>query len=463
MLLDRQVAQEILDHALKEGASFADLFVERDNRQTASILSSQVHRLNTGIDFGVGVRLIFSMNGQHEVFYGYTNSTAPEDLKSVVNKLSAQRRRPQTHGQEFRFSKSITPQFAKPGEMKIHEALDFMKKIDQEARRYQSKLSQVEIDLIQRIQEVSIYNTEGLEAHDIRPYLRIMARVIAEDKGEQSSGYDGPGILGGLEQFTRLYEPKLIAAKACDQAMATLHAPPCPAGKMPVVLANAFGGVIFHEACGHLLETTSVQKKASVFHDKLGEQIAHPCVNAVDDGTIDGKWGSISVDDEGLPTQKTQLIKEGILNHFIVDRVGALKTGYAATGSGRRQSYRFAPASRMRNTFIEAGPDSFDDMIKSIDNGLFCKALGGGSVSPGTGEFNFAAIESYRIEKGKITHPVKGATLIGTGPEILKKISMVGNDLEMSAGMCGSVSGAVPVTVGQPSLKIDDILVGGSA
>jgi len=232
---------------------------------------------------------------------------------------------------------------------------------------------------------------------------------------------------------------------------------------MPVVIGPGFGGVIFHEACGHLLETTSVAKKASVFHDQLGQLIANPVVNAVDDGTMAKEWGSINIDDEGMPTQRTQLIKNGQLTSFLADRVGAQQTGYDRTGSGRRQSYKFAPASRMRNTFIEPGDAKLDDMITSIDRGIYASHMGGGSVQPGTGEFNFAVTEGYYVENGKVQYPVKAATLISTGPAVLKEISMVGNDFALACGMCGSVSGAVPTTVGQPSLKVDDILVGGNA
>ena len=193
----------------------------------------------------------------------------------------------------------------------------------------------------------------------------------------------------------------------------------------------------------------------------MDEMIATPVVNAVDDGLIPNEWGSLNIDDEGMQTQRTQLIKDGRLVNFLVDRMGSLKTGYARTGSGRRQDYRFAPASRMRNTFIEAGTSTLDEMIGTIDRGIYAKKMGGGSVMPGTGEFNFAVLEPYLIEKGKITRPLKSATLISTGPKVLKEISMVGRDFELAAGMCGSVSGSIPTTVGQPSLKVDRILVGG--
>ena len=230
---------------------------------------------------------------------------------------------------------------------------------------------------------------------------------------------------------------------------------------MPVVLGNGFGGVIFHEACGHPLETEAIRKNASPFCGKLGEKVAQPVLTAIDDGTIAQRWGSLNIDDEGMPSKRTVLIENGVLKSYLSDRIGARQVEMERTGSARRESYKFAPVSRMRNTFIDNGHDTFIDMIASIDFGLYAKKMGGGSVNPATGEFNFAVQEGYAIRNGKIAEPVRGATLIGKGFEVLPRISMIGNDLELAAGMCGASSGWVPTTVGQPSLKIDSILVGG--
>ncbi len=219
--------------------------------------------------------------------------------------------------------------------------------------------------------------------------------------------------------------------------------------------------MIFHEACGHPLETEAIRKNASPFCGKVGQQVASSVLTAVDDGTLTNKWGSLNVDDEGRPTQRTVLIENGILKGYLSDRIGARQVGVAQTGSARRESYKFAPVSRMRNTFIAPGPNTVEEMIASIDFGLYAKKMGGGSVNPATGEFNFAVQEGYVIRKGKIAEPVRGATLIGKGHEVLPRISMIANDLELAAGMCGASSGWVPTTVGQPTLKIDSILVGG--
>lgn len=461
-MLNSAIAQSVIDRGLALGADFVDLFVENQQVTEVELLSSQIEKLNTGIDFGIGLRIIVGTN----VLYGYTNHTEEEELIRVINLLGAR-------------IKDVNPRSSKPFMVNtisdrhpvqlslskgshIEAKVDYLRAMDAAARAEHENIAQFVGRILQREQHVEIFNSEGLHTQDVRHYSRIVATAVAEDGGQQSSGYEAPGALRGWELSAEI-DPKQLAQQAAQQAMVKLYAADCPSGEMPVVIGNGFGGVIFHEACGHLLETTSVAKKASVFHDKLGEMIASPVVSAVDDGLLPNAWGSINIDDEGMPTQRTQLIKEGKLTSFMVDRVGAMKTGYAATGSGRRQSYKFPPASRMRNTFIESGDDHLDDMIASVDYGIYAKKMGGGSVQPGTGEFNFSVQEGYLIENGKITGPLKSATLISTGPKVLKEISMVGKDLELSAGMCGSVSGAVPTTVGQPALKVDRIVVGGQS
>lgn len=240
-----------------------------------------------------------------------------------------------------------------------------------------------------------------------------------------------------------------------------LHAKNCPAGNMTVAIDNGFGGVIFHEACGHSLEATSVAKGNSVFSDKLGTQIASTKVTAIDDGTLVNHWGSANIDDEGNPTQKNVLIENGILKSFMIDKLNGRRMGMKATGSSRRQSYKFAPTSRMTNTYIAAGKDNPEDIIKSIEYGLYAKKMGGGSVNPVTGEFNFAVSEGYIVKNGQIQEPVRGASLIGKGSEVLMNIDMVGNNLKQAQGMCGSVSGSIPTNVGQPMIRVKDITVGG--
>ena len=463
-MLQSHIANDVIDHALASGAEFAELFIEHNILAHVSTLNDQVEAVRSGIDFGIGVRLLFGF----EVFYGYTNSKQKKDLIDLFNQLTAIKILTKTN--------NIRPLIVvSPSTQSLHrlaskplsqgaynsEKVLFLQQANQVAKQASQLIKTTKGFVLQREQSVEIYNSEGLHASDTRHYARAGLTAIAVDKTQATGSWNTGGLVGWELQDD--LQADVMGGEASRQALVNIRAKPCPSGTMPVVIGSRFGGVIFHEACGHLLETTAVAKQASVFHDKMGQAIASSCVNAVDEGLTANAWGSITIDDEGMATQRTQLIKDGILNQFLVDKVGALQTGYQRTGSGRRESYRYAPASRMRNTYIEAGSDTVEDMIASIDRGLYARHMGGGSVQPGTGEFNFAVTEGYYVEKGKIQYPVKAATLISTGPKVLKSISMVGTDFNLACGMCGSVSGAVPTTVGQPTLKVDAILVGGNA
>jgi TldD protein len=335
-----------------------------------------------------------------------------------------------------------------------------LKRANDAARAVGERIAQVAVSATDKVSDIEIYNSEGLAASDYRARSRFSVAVTASDGTLRMQAHEAPGALGGFEVLEALPVEKL-AAQSADRALRMLGAGLIQGGVMPVVIGSGFGGVIFHEACGHPLETEALRHNATPFAGKIGEQIALPCLTAIDDGTLAGVWGSLSIDDEGMRTQRTTLIENGVLKAFMSDRVGAFECGLPRTGSARRESYKYAPVSRMRNTFIAPGPDSVDAMVASIDNGLFATKMAGGSVNPATGEFNFAVEEGYVIRGGKIAEPVRGATLIGKGHEILPKISMVARDLQNAAGMCGAASGPVPVTVGQPTIKVDGILVGG--
>ena len=258
-----------------------------------------------------------------------------------------------------------------------------------------------------------------------------------------------------------IIDAKNVGIHAARQAVTMAGAGYCPAGVMPVAIGNGFGGVIFHEACGHSLEASSVAYGLSQFTGKLGQQIAHSKVTAIDDGTIPNAWGSINFDDEGTPAQKNVLIENGILKSYMIDKFNARRMGMTSTGNARRQSYAYTPTSRMTNTYIANGDDKNEDIIKSIEYGLFAKEMGGGSVNPVTGEFNFSVNEGYIVRNGEICEPVRGASLVGKGSEVLMNIDMVGNDMDMGQGMCGSSSGSVPTNVGQPLIRVSSITVGG--
>lgn len=461
-MLNPATAQSVIDHALFLGADFAELFVEKHHTSSIATLRGQVKSVDSGVDFGIGFRIVF--NGK--VLYGYTNQSNAEQLKQIASTLAvrdSKARSANLEGFDFtRPDERHRAQIILSTNTAIDSKVEYLMRADAKARAASDSITQTRGFCNQREQQIEVFNSEGLHTQDTRHYVRAGLTAIAADGNDQATGSWNDGGLLGWE-ISETLNAEFTGEEAARQALVNLSAKPCPSGRMPVVIGNGFGGVIFHEACGHLLETTAVAKKASVFHDQMGEIIANSVVNAVDDGVMNNAWGSINIDDEGMPTKRTQLIKDGQLTSFLVDRIGSEKTGFERTGSGRRQSYRFAPASRMRNTFIEAGDSSLDEMIASIDRGIYASQMGGGSVQPGTGEFNFAVNEGYYVENGKIQYPVKAATLISTGPQVLKQISMVGDDFSLACGMCGSVSGSIPTTVGQPALKVDDILVGGNA
>jgi TldD protein len=308
-------------------------------------------------------------------------------------------------------------------------------------------------------QDMLVLSTDGVFARDIRLNQQVMASAYASENGDRC---DVKESLGGTSQpdFLRGIHDDSLVERLAKRSADMLHASFVESGEYPVVLGNGFGGVIFHEACGHLLETTAVRKKSSPFTERKGEKIAHSAVTAWDEGLTEGAYGSLSMDDEGMPAQRTLLIENGVLKNFLADRNGSLETNHPRTGSGRRQDYRYAPTSRMRNTYIGQGEHSPEDLIHSVDKGIYARKLGGGSVEP-TGDFNFAITDAWLIEKGKLTKPLKGATAIGKGQEVLERISMCANDLELVPGACGSISGTIWTTVGQPHIKVDRLTIGG--
>ncbi len=308
-------------------------------------------------------------------------------------------------------------------------------------------------------QEVLVAASDGVFARDIRLTQSVGYNVLCRD-GENRSSINKRVGSTGEPSFLRTWDYAVDAAEVSESAGKMLYADFVESGNYPIIMANEFGGVIFHEACGHLLETTQIERKTTPFLEKKGQKIAHESLTAWDEGVSPNAFGTIDMDDEGMPAQRTLLIENGILKNFISDRAGSMRTGHPRTGSGRRQGYTFAAASRMRNTYIAPGEHTLQALFDSVEKGIYCKKMGGGSVGP-TGEFNFAVDEAYLIENGKITKPLKGATLIGEATEIMQRISMCSEDLGLAAGFCGSISGSIYVTVGQPHLKVDAITVGG--
>ena len=461
--MENNKAQRIIQAGLERKADFVEIYEEETRNAVVALRDQKVETATAGTDFGIGIRLIYGS----EVLYAHTSNDEESHLLGLVESLALSRGQtggsgsdgPDIHlaGLSLEDIHTIVTDPRKVGQA---AKLDFLKEADNIARGLSDKIGQVSARAMDSVKNILIINSEGLRVEDSRTRTRFTVSVTAESGNERFVATESPGAMRGFEFFESLDVPEL-ARVAGERALMMLTAGYVKGQKMPVVLGNGFGGVIFHEACGHPLETEAIRKKASPFTGKLGEQIAHRAVTAIDDGTIPNSWGSINLDDEGRPTKRTVLIENGVLKSYLSDRVGADEVGVETTGSARRQSYHYAPVSRMRNTFIDNGDDRVEDMISGIDEGLYAKKMGGGSVNPATGEFNFSVEEGYRISNGKIAEPVRGATLIGKGHEILPKISMVADDLELAAGMCGASSGMVPVTVGQPTLKVDEILVGG--
>jgi len=458
-MIHKELIEKVIEKALSNGADFAELFVENTYNSLITFNDNKTKQNIVGKDFGAGVRVFYG----HTAIYAITNDLSERSLMNAAEAVcKAGKGRSRTTfidltKMEF---ENKHPLLIPNNKVSKKDKIDFIKKINIASRNFDPSISQVDINMIEKMQNVLIANSEGLLTGDERNYSRMLVSSIASNGTEKQTGTEGPGGMAGYEFFNTL-DPEALGRKTAEVAALMLKSEYAPSGKFPVVIDNGFGGVIFHEACGHSLETTSVAKGASIFADKFGQQIANPVVTAIDDGTIPNEWGSENIDDEGNPTQKTVLIEKGILRSFMVDKLGGIKIGHKPTGSGRRQSYKFAPTSRMRNTYIAPGNSKLEDLISSIDYGLYAKKMGGGSVLPGTGNFNFAVSEGYIIRNGKVAEPVRGATLIGNGGDALMKISMVADNLAMAQGMCGSISGSVPTNVGQPAIKIDEIIVGG--
>ena len=394
--------------------------------------------------------------------YAYTSSLEESDLLLCAKRAAESLK---SHSKNISFSFDPCQEYKIPCEVPFSQVLhsqriSLLKDADAAARASSGSISQVICRYLDVMQNVQICNSEGVFALDSRPRARLMVQAVASDGTDYQSGSNNPGAGKGYETF-RSIDASGVGREAARIALVSLKAPACPAGYVPAVLDGGFGGVIFHEACGHSLEATSVSKGNSEFCGKLNTKVASEKVTAVDDGTLPGEWGSLSVDDEGTPTRRNVLIENGILKSYMIDRLGSLRMGLTVTGNSRRQSYKFAPTSRMTNTFLCGGNDSFEEMISTMGEGLYAKSLGGGSVNPTTGEFNFTVLEGYWVRDGHILCPVRGATLVGKGTEVLKNIDRIGPSPWLGQGMCGSISGSLPVNVGQPHIRLSEITVGG--
>ncbi|MCC8015756.1 MAG: TldD/PmbA family protein [Eubacterium sp.] len=460
-MIKEKTAYEMLETALGSGADFAEIFAERKKTTSVSALNGKARSANSGIDMGLGLRLIYG----EKTVYAYTNDLSENSLLALARDISSASKEKSTLKPiPFRVKKAenLHNAIILPFDISKQDIFDRLKKANETALGYSKLISEAEASFSASEQEILIFNSEGLKTEDKRIRCRTALNSAATGNGEKQTGYIAPGALRGYEFFESL-DLDDLARKTAEQAVVMLNAGCAPSGRFPVVIGDGFGGVLFHEACGHGLEAISIAKNSSVFAGKLGQKIASDKVTAIDDGTIKNSWGSINIDDEGTKATKNILIENGILKSYMADNFYGKKLGLKSTGACRRQSYKLAPVPRMTNTYIAGGSDSPDDIISSIDLGIYCKSMGGGSVTPATAEFNFAVSEAYMIRNGKIAEPVRGATLIGRGDEIIKNIEMVAPNPKLACGMCGASSGSIPVCVGQPMLKVSEMTVGGKA
>ncbi len=459
-MISRDVASKVLSRCLITGGDFAEIFEEDSVTNSIGLIDNKVENALGGRSYGIGIRIF----KEFKSVYAYTNSNSLTALLDTAHKAALalgelKEDKTVVLNNDMKFDNIHNIKYF-PSSVGYDKKTKIMKDAYKSAKEYHEEITKVSVSYIDKEQNVLIANTEGIYVEDKRVRTRLSVNAIASNGIENQIVHEGPGAHKGFELFEEI-DPAYYGREAAKSAYTMLHAKNCPAGKMTVAIDNGFGGVIFHEACGHSLEATSVAKGNSTFCGKLGEQIASTKVTAIDDGTIPNYWGSINIDDEGTPAQKNVLIENGILKSYMVDKLNGRRMGMKPTGNSRRQSYKFAPTSRMTNTYIANGDDTPEEIIKSISEGLYAKKLGGGSVNPITGEFNFAVQEGYLVKNGEIQEPVRGASLIGKGNEILMNIDMVGNNMSQAQGMCGSSSGSIPVNVGQPMLRVKEITVGG--
>ncbi|MBQ7336696.1 MAG: TldD/PmbA family protein [Clostridia bacterium] len=458
-MISRALAEEVLTCAMTGGADFVELYGEITRNNSVQMVDGKIDRVSDNLISGVGIRAFLDT----KTVFASTSDTSRDGLIKCARAVAAamgEMRTVEHIRLTERMFPNIHPVKVMTTDVDAKIRADLLRAGCFAAKEYDPAISQVNGTLLGVDHTIWVANTEGLYTSDRHVRTRMAIASVASAAGVNQSGFNGPGAGMGLEFFDTV-DPAAIGREASRCAMVNLKADYCPAGTMTVAIENGFGGVIFHEACGHSLEATSVSIGASQMAGKLGQQIANPKVTAIDDGTIAGAWGSVNIDDEGTPTQRNVLIENGILKNYMIDRLGSRRMGMPMTGNARRQSYTFEATSRMTNTFIANGPDKNEDIIASMENGLYCRKMGGGSVNPLTGAFNFSVAEGYIVRNGKICEPVRGASLVGTGSEILQNIDMVGQNLERAQGMCGSASGSVPTDVGQPLIRVSSITVGG--
>ena len=456
-LLDRSVAERVLARALAHGGEFAEVFAERRGGLTLAIDESRIESVQSGAEQGAGVRVV----SEGTTYFAHVDGLDPTDLERAAGEAAAALRGERAEPRPLRAHESAPlPIEHRPERVPAARKAELLRELDERGRGEGGDVFQLRASYAEGRREVTVANSEGLFAGDDRTRVRVGVQAVARRGDRVETGAETLGAHRGYELLED--DPGEIARSAARKALTLLDAVPAPAGSMPVVVGGGFGGVLFHEMTGHGLEADHVQKDASVYAGRLGDRVAQPLLTAYDDGRLAGEWGSDGIDDEGTPTQKTEVIAGGRLTSFLYDRLTAGRDGVASTGNGRRESFRHLPIPRMTNTYIAPGDAKPEEMIAEVGSGFYAVSFGGGQVDPATGDFVFGVSEGYLIEDGRVTAPCRGATLIGNCLDALGAIDAVGDDFWMKTGICGKGGQRVPVGTGQGHVRIASMTVGGT-
>ena len=457
-LVDPGLAVRVIERALRRGGDLAELYAEDRQSFSVSLDDGRVERPGGGTERGASVRVVAGGAS----WFGHVDGLGEDALLTMADSV-AQAVRGEPRGAAPlgpARPAGTNPVALRPETVAAARKADLLRALDERARSAGAEVAEVSVGYSEGRRIVEIFNSDGVAAADDRTRTRLSAQVVARRDGRVETGSHTRGGHAGYELLES--DPEEVAASAARKALTALDAVDAPSGRLPVVVGNGFGGVLLHEAVGHGLEADAVQKGASVYAGKLGEQLAEPTVTAYDDGARTNEWGSDGVDDEGTPTRRTTVIEDGRLTSYLYDLVRARADGAASTGNGRRQSFRHLPVPRMTNTYFAPGQATPQELIEGVERGLYAVSFGGGQVEPATGDFVFGVSEGYLIENGKVTAPVRGATLVGNGLEALRAIDGIAGDLEIATGYCGKDGQTVPAGVGQPHVRIRELTVGGT-
>lgn len=459
--MQKENYENLLKIMTSTGCEYAEIYDEKITTKVYTLVDNKIDSINKKITKGISFRSI--KDGVSKFIA--TNDYNIDNLNKCANDIKNyyEEDNDKDINLEEINQKGIISSTISHNEYKEEDKIKLLKEANEIARKYSDLVTQVKVSIIEYDKDFTIANSFNKLIKSTYSNTRFIIQVTVEENNEKESAFNRFGSAGGYEGLKELDVEKLVKS-TIDEAVDLLHAEYFEGGEFPVIISNGFGAVIFHEACGHGLEATSVANKTSCFADLLNQEIASPKVTLIDDGTLTNTWGSINIDDEGNKPNKNILIENGILKSYLVDYSNASKmNNHHLTGSARREDYTYEPTSRMTNTYLEKGTDSIEDMIKSIDYGVYCYNLGGGLVDPASGNFNFNVSYAKLIENGQVTKTLKGLCLIGNSKDILNKVEMVSDDLQLADGYCGSLSGSVPVTIGQPTIKISKMQVGGKS